>query len=83
MEVEVAPGSGMAGQNDSLVVPSEYAQVVLLPRGAKAAAAVAARESQDDEISLLGGRCGRFLSVDSRNATWEEFFVSLLLLCLW
>jgi len=72
MEVEVALGSGTARQNDSLVVPSEHVQVVLQPRGARAAVAaaavVAARESQDDEISLREGRCGRFLAVDSRNA---------------
>lgn len=81
MEVAVAPGSGTAGQSDSLVVPSGYAQVVLLLRGARAAAA--ARESRDGEISLRGGRYGRFLAADSRNATWEELFVSLLLPCLW
>jgi hypothetical protein len=83
MEVAVAPGSGTAGQSDSWVAPSEYAQVVLLPRGATAAAAAAARESQDDGISLRGGRCGRFLAADSWDVMWEELFVSLLLLCLW
>ena len=69
MEVAVELGSGTAGQNDNLVGPSKNAQiVVVLPPRARGGAR-AARESQDDdEISLLGGRCGRFLAVDSRDA---------------
>jgi len=76
-DMGVAPDClGTALQNDSLV--GEHPAQVVLPQGARA------RESQDDvTFSLRWVRCGRFLSVDSRNAIWERewelFVVSLLL----
>lgn len=87
-DMEVALGSGTAGQNDSLVIPGAYVQIVLLPRGARALVVGPGCEPQDDEnheICLLGERCGRFLAVDSRHAMREVPLVSLLLLllCLW
>jgi hypothetical protein len=76
-DMEVVLGClGTVRRNDSLV--GEHAAQVVLPQGARA------RESQDDvTFSLRWGRCGRFLSVDSRNAIWEwewELFVVSLLL---